>query len=348
MKQGWHAFLENRGAEFEEGVVIHFGNPERERRIVTAGEIIADLTHFGVIAVHGEDAQSFLQGQLTNDVRNVSEGMAQMSGLCSPKGRLLANFLIYKRGDSYYLRLPRSQVEPILKRLRMFVLMSKVTLEDVSDSLAHIGYAGAQAEKQLQELVPGLPVEPYGCVQSGELTVIRLMGVQPRFEIFGPLDAVISLWKSLDVRAAPVGAEVWELLDIRAGVPNITTETVDAFVPQMVNMQLIQGVSFKKGCYTGQEIVARMQYLGKLKRRMYLAHVNTDQVPVPGEDLFSGHSSSGQGTGKIVNAARAPEGGVDALAVIEISSLENDVIHLSDGKGPELTFRDLPYAFDPS
>lgn len=348
MKQGWHAFLENRGAEFEEGVVIHFGNPERERRVVTAGEIIADLTHFGVIAVHGQDAQTFLQGQLTNDIRSVSDDSAQMSGLCSPKGRLLANFLIYKRGDSYYLRLPRSEVEPVLKRLKMFVLMSKVTLEDVSDNMAHIGYAGPHADKQLQEHVPGLPAEPYGSVQSGELTIIRLMGIQPRFEIFGALDAVISLWKSLDVRAAPVGAEVWELLDIRAGVPTIMTETVDAFVPQMVNMQLIEGVSFKKGCYTGQEIVARMQYLGKLKRRMYLAHVNTDQVPKPGEDLYSSSSSSGQGTGKIVNAARAPEGGVDVLAVIEISSRENDVIHLNDDKGPELKFADLPYAFETS
>ncbi len=145
---------------------------------------------------------------------------------------------------------------------------------------------------------------------------------------------------------AAVNADYWALLDVRAGIPTVYPETVEAFVPQMTNMQLVDGVSFTKGCYTGQEIVARMQYLGKLKRRMYLAHVDTAEPPKAGDPLFSPQNASGQGAGRVVDARPAPEGGYDLLAVAEIESAENGELHLVGDRGPLLQLQELPYSLD--
>jgi folate-binding protein YgfZ len=145
--------------------------------------------------------------------------------------------------------------------------------------------------------------------------------------------------------AVQTGSNFWTLMDIRAGVPAVYDETADAFVPQMTNLQLIGGVSFTKGCYTGQEVVARMQYLGTLKRRMYRVHIDSPQCPAPGMPLHSASSESGQGAGRIVAAAPAPQGGYEALAVIQISSAEAGDLHLVDADGPRLELLELPYAF---
>jgi folate-binding protein YgfZ len=228
----------------------------------------------------------------------------------------------------------------------MFVLMSKVVMEDASEGQIHIGYSGPHAEKELADLLGKVPQEDLDTLQSGDITIIRLPGKNPRFEILGPLDDIKKLWTALNVRGAPVGSEVWAWLTIQNGLPIITEQTVDAFVPQMVNMHVIDGISFKKGCYTGQEIVARMQYLGKLKRRMYLAHIQTEHRPAEGDTLFAASSKSGQGTGRIVNVSTAPDGGFDVLAVIEINSVKSDSIHLGDANGPELIIKELPYAVD--
>jgi len=346
MKQDWIEFLTDNGAEIENGVVESFGNATRELRLAANGDTLTDLSHTGLIAVRGEDAEAFLQGQLTNDIRLVTDTQAQVSGYCSPKGRLLANFLIFRHADSYYLRLPKPLLEDIAKRLKMFVLMAKVVIEDASDSQIHIGFSGPNAEKELSNQMGNLPSTDFETLQLNETTVIRLPGKNPRFEILGPLDESKKLWDALNVRAAPVGSPVWSWLTIQNGLPIITPLVSDAFVPQMVNMHLINGISFKKGCYTGQEIVARMQYLGKLKRRMYLAHVKSDQTPVDGDSLFATNSKSGQGTGKIVNISPSPDGGFDLLAVIEIKSVETDTIHLENNQGPELEILDLPYEFE--
>jgi len=344
MKQDWTAFLVNNGAEISENQVENFGNPTRELKLVTNGDVFVDLSHTGLISIHGDDAESFLQGQFTNDIRQVDSEHAQISGYCSPKGRLLSNFLIFKRADSYFLRLPKALIEETLKRLRMFVLMSKVVMEDASEGQIHIGFCGPHAEAELQKYLGQFPKKDFETVQINEMTIIRLPGINPRFEILGPLDTIKQLWENLNVNGVPVGSEVWSWLSILSGLPLITPQTVDAFVPQMVNMQLINGISFKKGCYTGQEIVARMQYLGKLKRRMFLAHVDTSQRPQEGDALFSASSKSGQGTGRIVNIAPSPDGGFDILAVIEISSVDSGSVHLENSEGPVLTFLDLPYA----
>ncbi len=344
MRENWKRFLINdAGAVEQEGVIIHFGNPERELRVVNTGNVIVDLSHQGLVSLHGKDTQEFLQGQFCNDVRAVDAGHSQINGYCSPKGRLLTSFRLFQRHDLIYMCLPEDLLEPTTKRLRMFVLRADVKLEDVSESLAQIGFAGRQADQFLREIVPEIPRQENEVTTYEDLTIIRLPGIHPRFHILGEFPAMKKLWQALDVHAAPVGFDAWRLLDIQAGIPTVTPATSEAFVPQMLNFQAIGAVSFKKGCYTGQEIVARTQYLGKLKRRLYLAHVEASACPQAGDALFSPDSDSGQGTGKVVNAAPHPDGGYELLAVIEISSAEQNHLHLHDANGPKVTLKTLPY-----
>jgi len=346
MKPEWKQYLEDRGAEFDQDHLIHFGNEIRERRFVRNGNLITDLSAYGLICVRGEDAEQFLQGQLTNDVRLVNEHTAQYSAYCSPKGRVLTCMTIFKRQDSYYLQLPRSLLEPTLTRLRMFVLIAKVTLEDASDSLVHIGCSGPDIETDLQSVTGALPEQVWQCTDSNNTTIIRFPGQVPRFEVICELAQAEKIWTTLDVRAAPAGSFAWEMLDIDNGIATIYPDTSDAFVPQMLNMQLIDAVSFKKGCYTGQEIVARMQYLGKLKRRLYKAHIADGTEPTIGMDLYAAGSSSGQGAGKVINVQVSPPDGHDLLVVAEISSQKDDTLHLESEEGPVLEFSQLPYQFD--
>ncbi|MEW8499675.1 MAG: folate-binding protein, partial [Candidatus Thiodiazotropha taylori] len=173
--------------------------------------------------------------------------------------------------------------------------------------------------------------------------LIRLPGTTPRFEVIGPGPQVKEIWQTAEGQAQPATRGLWSLYEIRAGVPTLYPQTRESFVPQMANMQLIDGVSFTKGCYTGQEVVARMQYLGKLKRRMYLAHVESTTSPQPGDELFARLSTSGQGTGKVVEA-QANGDGYDLLAVIEIASAEEDQVLLGE-QGSPLEIVNLPYPF---
>jgi folate-binding protein YgfZ len=302
-----------------------------------------DLSHFGLIRVEGEDAETFLQGQLTNDMRQVTVEHSNLAGWCSPKGRMLASFRCIRRGDAYYLQTPAENLPLVLKRLGMYVLRSKVTLADASDDLMRLGITGNCAESLLNALFDPVPVEINSVAQQADLTLIRLAGSQSRFELLGPIEALSGFWQAAESQAVRMGDDFWALQDIRAGLPTLYQATSEAFVPQMTNMQLVDGLSFTKGCYTGQEVVARMQYLGKLKRRMYLAHVDSDAPPRPGDELFSPASTSGQGTGKVVDA-RPAHGGYDLLAVIETASAETDDVCLGES-GPRLQLQDLPYPF---
>ena len=346
MKPEWQLFLENAGAEIEDGKVISFGNIQREQRMAQTGLIMTDLSHFGLISTYGEDASDFLQGQLTNDIRDVSETHSQLSAYCTPKGRMQSNFRIFKRADTFYLRLPGTLLESALNRIRMFILMAKVTMENSSDSLVHFGVSGPTANQHLSDFFNALPENDDDAIQNNGYTIIKIPGIHPRYEIYGELEPMKELWSKLDVHAAPIGSGPWSRLQILAGIPVIYPETSEAFVPQMTNMQLINGVNFQKGCYTGQEIVARMQYLGKLKRRMYLISIKTDEMVNPGDPLFSSDSSSGQGTGTIVDAQPDSEGATSALAVINISDAETGKLRLYNENGPEITLMELPYSVE--
>ena len=346
MKTDWKTFLSDAGAEFEADKVAHFGNPVREQKVTLSGLVFADLSHLGVIAVYGADAESFLQSQFSNDISQLTETGTQLDAYCTPKGRILGLMRLFRQGETWYLRLPEDTLEAVIQRLRMYVMRADVTLEDVSDNFLRIGISGEAAVDELQTVMSDVPSEADQLRHSGDITLLRVPGVLPRFEAYiSSLETASKLWDSLNVRGAPVGESAWRLLEIRDGLPNIFAATSELFVPQMTNLQLLNGVSFKKGCYPGQEIVARMQYLGTLKRRMYLGHVDTDQQPSPADSLFTGTDSE-QAVGRIMDAQPHPDGGQLVLAVMQIKVAEAGDMHLGSAEGPLMVLEPLPYAFE--
>ena len=351
MNAEWNAFLEQVGATRAADRVAHFGRPELELAAALTGDICCDLSHLGLIAARGPDAGTFLQGQLTCDVRQIAPDRSLPGAHCTPKGRVFASFRLFQREDAYYLELPRERLEPALNRLRQYVLRAKVTLEDASDALARLGVAGPDAAARIGAVLGVIPELTNG-VATAEMfyphcvTVIRLPGPIPRFELHGAAQALNTVWNSLAPNVTPVGAEPWRLLDILAGTPTVYPETMEAFVPQMLNLHLLDGVSFHKGCYIGQEIVARTHYLGKLKRRMYLARVNSPALLRPGDPLFSPQADASQSAGQLADAARHPNGGYAVLAVALIECAEQGVLQLGDASGPVLQLEPLPYGFE--
>ena len=347
MKNDWKAFLEDAGAEFNDTCVEHFGNPEREREVTLSGLVFSDLEFQGVIAAHGPDTATFLQSQLSNDINQLDENSNQLNAFCTPKGRILGLMRIFRQGDTWFLRLPADTLEAVLQRLRMYVMRADVTLEDASDNFIRMGVSGETATEELLEACGKVPEQPGDTLQSGNLTLLRVNGIHPRYEIYASsLDAAKSLWDTLNVNGAPVGDSCWRLLEVLAGIPNIFSETSEMFVPQMANLQLIDGVNFKKGCYPGQEIVARMQYLGSLKRRMYLGTLETDTTPAPGDPLYSAGNNE-QPVGRIVDAQPHPDGGQAALGVLQIKHADESDIYLGSSDGLPFKQQPLPYDFEP-
>lgn len=348
MKPDWQSFLIDAGAEFSEQSptrVENYGSPIREQHLVLTGNTLCDLSHYGLIEAHGEDAETFLQNQLTNDIQKISTSHSQLNAYCTPKGRILAIMRILKRSDCYYMKMPHKLIEGVLKRLQMYVLMSKVTLEDANDALVRFGFAGPEAEEELEQAVGRYPKAVDEVLQTNDLSIIRIGGTLPRFEIYAELEPAQTLWDKLNVRCTPVGVTAWDLLDILAGIPEVYSETQEAFVPQMVNLQLIDGVSFQKGCYPGQEIVARMHYLGKLKRRMYRLHFDTDEIPAPGTKIFTAENK--EPIGSIVSSATNPQGGSEALGVLTTRYIDQAaVLQLAKPGGLTGTLAELPYRFE--
>ncbi len=307
--------------------------------------IIVNLTDTSLVKIEGADAQTFLHNQFTNDLRLVDEQTSQLSSYCSPKGRILALFRIFKHDNAYYMLMPNTIVEPTIKRLRMFVLMSKVIFTDISNEVGHLGYSGPESDTHLKALMDDIPGAIDRVCHHNGVTIIRLPGSLPRFELFGSKERLATLHQALSVHAIAANYNQWQLLNIHAAIPTIYPENIEAFVPQMVNLQAINALNFKKGCYPGQEIVARMQYLGKLKRRMYLAHVDTTTPPPPGAALVGPNNSQGEEhkVGTVVTAQLNPSGGCDLLAVLEIEAAENNLIQLESANGPTINLLPLPY-----
>jgi len=292
------------------------------------GGMVAALTHLGVLAVSGTDAENFLHNQLTNDVLELTPGAMHLGGYCSPKGRLLATLLIWKSKEGVMLVMPRELLPGIQKRLQMFVLRSKVTIADVSEQTVLIGAAAPDLQGISLSETDGL-----------NAAWPSAAGLQRALWI-GPVASAMRLWNALTKTLAPTSASHWRWLDILAGLPMVVEATREQFVPQMVNFDLVGGVNFRKGCYPGQEIVARSQYLGKLKRRMLLASTQAE-IAAAGLEIFS-EADPGQPCGLVVNAERNPKGTWDLLVEIKLEAAQTPV-HLGAANGQLLQFSELPY-----
>jgi folate-binding protein YgfZ len=282
------------------------------------------------VTVSGPDAGSFLQGQLTNDVDTLAEGAVQLSGYCSPKGRLLASFPLASIAPTQYLLVvPADIAAGFVRRLRMFVVRAKVVVAAL-DTSPLIGRTGPGAGG------------PFASTVEIRETATMIGLPDGRIIAVCPAENATGVWNGWSGSAVPVGSPVWDAIAIRAGVPVVTAATQDKFVPQMLNWELLGGVSFRKGCYTGQEIVARMQYLGRLKERLYRGHTAAVHAE-PGAPLF-GEQFGEQACGTIVNTAPSAEGGTDILAVLQIASAERDKIRFAPGgEGAVLELQPMPY-----
>lgn len=342
MNTSWQNFLTSRGARLEAGQVYDFGEPQAELRAAATGSVLSPLSQFGLIRAAGDDAASFLHNLLSNDILHLARSRAERCGFCSPKGRLLADFLVWREERDYLLQLSADLQPALLKKLGMYVLRSKVKLTNAGDEIILLGLAGEATDAALQGAGLEVPAAPMDVTHSAAGSVIRLD--DRRCQLALKADAAAGIWAKLAEQATPVGVAAWRWLEIAAGIPHITSETQDEFVPQMANFELIGGVSFTKGCYPGQEVVARTKYLGKVKRRTYRAHV-TAACPPPGTDLY-GIDLPDQSCGKVIEAAPSPEGGCEMLASMLMSSAESGDVRLGSVEGPRLELRALPYALE--
>jgi hypothetical protein len=294
---------------------------------------VTALSHLGVIRAEGPDAANFLNGQLTQDFALLGPGEARLAALCSAKGRALASFIgIKPRPDLVLLVCSRDILAATLKRLSMYVLRAKVKLGDASDEFALHGLAGSALTGNGVDA--GAP--PGLSFTVGDAHVVTLY----------PSDGIPrALWIAPAASPAPQGSALdpalWPWSEVRSGIVTLTTPVVEAFVPQMINYESVGGVNFKKGCYPGQEVVARSQFRGTLKRRTYL--VQADAPLEAGQEVFAGNDAE-QPVGTVAQAAAAPNGGWAALISIQIAAIEAGGLHAGKADGPALTVEPLPYA----
>ena len=345
----WTDHLARQGARFNDDssqASLHFTDPSSEASAATTSTVVVPLLHLGTIRSVGPDSAAFIHNLVSNEVNKLAPDAAAWNSFNSPKGRMIASFLIWPEAEGHALVLSADILPAFLKKFSMYVLRSKVKLADASADTVLLGVSGTDAAAALTAAglaVPDTLMKHTGGGEHGPRCV-RLD--ERNFIIAVATAAAPALFDALQAGGAvKAGSGAWQLAMIRAGVPQITAPTQEEFVAQMLNYELIGGVSFHKGCYPGQEIVARTQYLGKLKRRTYRVAIPAGANPVAGADLYAPEFGE-QAAGKIVNVASTSDGGFEALAVVRSSSVEAGELHLGTVDGPRLTLLELPYPLD--
>ncbi|SCV00194.1 Folate-binding protein [Cupriavidus necator] len=304
--------------------------------------IVCSPAGLGLVRVAGDDAGSFLHTQLTNAVEDLKPGAARLAGYCSPKGRLLATFLMWRDAEGIVLQLSADIQPAVQKRLSMFVLRSKAKLTDITPASAILGVAGTGAAKALEAAGLPVPDTAFAAISADSTTVIRLPDAagQPRWQVVLPADKAEAVRAALTAALQSAPPSFWDWLEVQSGLPRIVAATQEQFVPQMINFELVGGVNFRKGCYPGQEIVARSQYRGTLKRRMWLVQ-GEGEVPAPAAEIYR-PEDPGQPCGMIVNAAPAPQGGWAGLAELKIDAAAS-ALRLGSAEGAAVATATLPY-----
>ncbi|UAW97724.1 folate-binding protein YgfZ [Halopseudomonas nanhaiensis] len=297
------------------------------------------LDHEAVIALTGPDTARFLQGQVTCDVNTLQAGQSTLGARCNPKGRMQSSFRLTRLAeDSFLLVLHAELLERQIAELKKYAVFFKTQLQDVTAEWLRLGIHGSRLERVLGESDLPCPASRNSVAQSEQSLVIRI--ADDAAEIWLRPDQASSTIEHLTSTTTALASQAWTLWLIRAGIGQVYPETYETFIPQMLNLQQLGGVSFRKGCYTGQEIVARMQYLGKLKRRMYRTLLAGDTAPPPGTVVVD--RATGQTVGEIVMAARS-ESGVESLAVLQKDAAQLTTLVVGNSDGPLLSLGGLPY-----
>jgi folate-binding protein YgfZ len=338
MTQDWNSLLASQGLAADGS---SFGSLADELAAARDGAVVAPLTDLGVIRASGPDSAEFLHNLMSNDIKGITPTGARFAGFCTAKGRLLALLLVWREGDDFLLMLPRDILPMILKKLSMYVLRSKVKLSDATADRILVG-----CSRPAVSPAPTLGIEPADLPRFGVGTTTGGQAIRlddTRWLLALDATAATERWQALASTARPVGLATWQWLEIAAGQPRVVAATQEAFVPQMLNMELpaVAGVSFSKGCYPGQEIVARTQYLGKVKRRTFRARLAS--AVAPGIHVYA-PATGDQHCGAIVSVAPSPAGGFECLVCVQSSAVEAGAVHLGALDGPQLEILTLPYA----
>ena len=309
--------------------------------MTTGNNVLCDLSHLGLLEISGADAATFLQGQVTNDVKLLVGNNAHYSAYCNPKGRMLALFLAFSHYDHLHLQLNRELLELIMKRLKMYVMRSKVDIKDVSDTIIKFGLNGPQAASMLEPIFSKIPNEDYELVSLDNGAILKLPSVNDdaRFEIFTDATNAPIIWGALKNNCKIAQKPQWDWLEIQAGIPDVELKTQEHFVPQMLNLDILSAINFKKGCYTGQEIVARTHYLGSIKRRTYLGEIASEITPLAGEKITNNVQNE---IGQIVRVAPNLTGNFDVLAELRIDAAAGELNY----NGAALILKSLPYSLE--
>jgi folate-binding protein YgfZ len=338
----WNDFLQSNGAQIKNNNVINFGQPEIESEATLNGNIITDLSQLAAIEVTGENAEEFLHGQFTSDINSLNQDNFQFSAWCNAKGQVLTNFFIFRYKTGFLLLVPTNLCEKFISRLKMYILRSDVIVNNKSNDLIWIGISLNGSNDLINNIIKEIPANEGALINTENYTCLRVFDSKSRFILIGETDAITKIWQQLTASMTPVGTHQWQLLDILAGLPWLNESCIEKFIPQYLNLDILNGVSFEKGCYPGQEVIARLQYRGEIKRRLFLASIQQEIVPLVGADLYL--SENNRSIGKIINVQTHPELGFVLLAVAEIESVKEGNITLQKSAGNLLSFHSLPYS----
>jgi folate-binding protein YgfZ len=337
MHEDWQNFLRQQSANILDGLVTDFERPQTETEALDEANSLADLSQFDVLTISGQDSADFLHAQFTSDVSALGVNELQQSSWCNIKGRVIASFLLYRSQNGYYLLLKRDMTELILKRLSMFVLRSRVSIENKSNELIRIGIRGDNSHQLYQQFLESNS-------EASTITLLSIKGAVPRSIVLCAPDLAKVLWQKLAEQSIAVGSSHWSLFDIRAGIAWVGESGSEEFLPQSLNLDLTGGLSFSKGCYPGQEIIARMHFRGKLKQRLFLAQVSVKEKPAAKTRLYV--PGLNQHVGMMVNSVVQENDNCLMLVVLDLES-KNSEIHLESADGAKINILSLPYSLNP-
>lgn len=333
------SFLTAIGASLDDDGHSHFGNDDTAKSL--SDNFITLIPYYGLLAINGPETAKFLQGQTTCDLDKVSNTQSGTGAYCSPKGRMASSFHIGRLDEEHYLlRMRRDIVDSTRDTLAKYIVFSKAEQENASEHYQLFGLAGEQARAAIENTFGQVPSGKWATINSDQQVVIQLDDEGLVFECWVPNQLAESCWQSLSERLKPVGSQQWSLLSIQRGEAEVCAATVDRFIPQMLNYQFTGAVSFTKGCYTGQEVVARMEYRGKLKRRMYRARLESSTIQ-PGDAIYT--EGNEQSSGNVVNVGTLDKNSREILVVLTNKDVTENRLLQPEHNSAALELLTLPY-----
>ena len=288
-----------------------------------------DLSHFAILKVSGEDAHTFINAQFTCDLEELSRRDWLFAAWCLPNGRVISTFILFRKDQDYYLVLPAMLRDRFVQRLTMFVLRSAVSITDCSDEITLLGLAGNKALSLIEALQA-----------NDTVTVLALWDHKTRYILCCPNDKVSDVMQQLVDHCDEGDRNSWSLLDIETGIPWIINATSEMYLPQMLNLDLFAGLSYRKGCYPGQEVIARLHYRGQLKKRLFLGRADSSITPGPGDRIETGEHHY---AGDVIDAERYPEGGIRFLAVIDLAYADDGQLYIRGQEAIPVTISSIDY-----